>query len=108
MENNQIEVARKSFVRTRNFKMLNLIYQFLELKRQSGAKSDILLGLLYAYQSKYAEAARCFTKAGDESLAMSMFTDLRMFKEAKDILSGMLLPAFLVSFELCRPKKVIS
>lgn len=88
LENNQIEVARKSFVRTRNYKMLNLIFQYLELKRQGGAKSDILMGLLYAYQARFDDAARCFRKAGDESFAMAMFTDLRMFNEAKDFLSG--------------------
>ncbi len=58
------------------------------MKRQGGAKNDILLGLLYAYQSKFTEAARCFRKAGDESLAMGMFTDLRMFDMAKEYLGG--------------------
>lgn len=51
-------------------------------------KNDILIGLLFAYQSKFTEAARCFRKAGDEALAMSMFTDMRMFDMAKEYLTG--------------------
>lgn len=61
---------------------------FKEMKRQGGAKNDVLLGLLYAYQSKFTEAARCFRKVGEESLAMSMFTDLRMFDMAKEYFTG--------------------
>jgi intraflagellar transport protein 122 len=58
------------------------------MKRQGGTKNDVLLGLLYAYQSKFTEAARSFRKVGEESLAMSMFTDLRMFDMAKEYLTG--------------------
>lgn len=57
-----------------------------ELKKQSGAKNEILLGLLYAYQSKFQDAAKSFRKGGDDNMAMSMFTDLRMFDMAKDFL----------------------
>jgi intraflagellar transport protein 122 len=58
------------------------------MKRQSGTKNDVLLGFLNAYQSKFTEAAKYFRKAGEENLAMSMFTDLRMFEMAKEYLSG--------------------
>lgn len=32
LENYQTEIARKSFIRIRDYKMLNLIYQFLVIK----------------------------------------------------------------------------
>ena len=42
----------------------------------------------YAYQCKYTEAAKAFRKAGDEHLAMQMFTDLRMFDKAKEYVTS--------------------
>jgi intraflagellar transport protein 122 len=41
-----------------------------------------------AYQSKFLEAAKCFKRAGQDNLAMTMFTDLRMFDQAKEYLSN--------------------
>lgn len=58
------------------------------MKRQGNTKNDILLGYLNAYQSKFSEAAKYFRKAGDENMAMSMFTDLRMFDMAKEYMTG--------------------
>lgn len=43
----------------------------------------MFLGDLYAYQSKFADAAKLYKKAGQESRAMNMYTDLRMFEHAK-------------------------
>lgn len=58
------------------------------MKKQGGMKNDVILGFFYAYQSKFNEAAKSFRKAGEENLAMQMFTDLRMFDMAKDYISG--------------------
>lgn len=58
------------------------------MKKQGGLKNDVLLGFLYAYQSKFNDAAKSFRKAGDENIAMQMFTDLRMFDLAKEYLGG--------------------
>ena len=41
-----------------------------------------------AYQSKFMEAAKCFKKANQDGLSMSMFTDLRMFEQAKEYLGN--------------------
>jgi intraflagellar transport protein 122 len=43
---------------------------------------------MYAYQSKFVEAAKCFKKSGQDQLAMAMFTDLRMFEQAKEYLGN--------------------
>ena len=88
LENLQLEIARKSFIRVKDFKYLNLIYNLQEIKKQGGLKNDIILGYLYAYQSKFTEAAKSFRKAGEENLAMQLFTDLRMFDMAKEYISG--------------------
>ena len=58
------------------------------MKRQSNVKNDVFLGYLYAYQSKFNDAAKSFRKVGEENLAMKMFSDLRMFDMAKEYLSG--------------------
>ena len=44
---------------------------------------DSFLGYVYAFQNKFSDAAKCFKRAGEEHLAMTMFTDLRMFDQAK-------------------------
>ena len=41
-----------------------------------------------AYNSKFLDAAKCFKRAGQDNLAMTMFTDLRMFDQAKEYLSN--------------------
>lgn len=58
------------------------------MKKQGGLKNDVILGFFFAYQTKFSEAAKAFRKAGDENLAMQMFTDLRMFDMAKEYISG--------------------
>ena len=90
LEANQLDIARKAFTRTRDYKYLNLITMFQDMKKQSGGnvKQDIFMGYMFAYQSKYSEAAKSFRKAGEESLAMQMFTDLRMFDQAKEYLGS--------------------
>ena len=88
MEGFNFEVARKAFIRTRDFKYLNLIALFQDLRRQSSVKNEVFLGYLFAYQSKFNEAAKSFRRVGEENLALQMFTDLRMFEMAKEYLSG--------------------
>jgi intraflagellar transport protein 122 len=115
LESQHLEIARKAFIRTREFKYLNLIAQFQvkkifslhdftyilfglifiylkkskkDLKKLGAPKLDIFLGYMNAYQSKFNEAAKLFKKGGDENLAMTMFTDLRMFDQAKEYISG--------------------
>ncbi|CAF0800008.1 unnamed protein product [Brachionus calyciflorus] len=88
LENLHLEIARKSFIRVKDFKYLNLIYNLQEMKKQGGLKNDVILAFFNAYQSKFTEAAKAFRKGGEENLAMQMFTDLRMFDMAKEYISG--------------------
>ena len=48
----------------------------------------MFLADVYAYQGKFAEAARMYKKCGVEHRAMNMYTDLRMFEYAKVRLSS--------------------
>jgi len=89
LEAQKLDIARKAFIRTREFKYLNLISQFQDMKRQhNSTKPDIFLAFMHAYQSRFNEAAKCFKKAGQDQMAMSMFTDLRMFDQAKEYLGN--------------------
>ena len=59
------------------------------MKRQGGSsKLDVFLGYMNAYQSRFMDAAKCFKKSGQDQLAMAMFTDLRMFDQAKEYLNN--------------------
>lgn len=43
----------------------------------------VFLGDIYSYQTKFNEAAKLYKKSGTEQKAMNMYTDLRMFDQAK-------------------------
>lgn len=43
----------------------------------------VFLGDIYSYQAKFNEAAKLYKKSGTEQKAMNMYTDLRMFDQAK-------------------------
>lgn len=59
------------------------------MQEQTGlSKPDVFMGYMHAYQSKFGEAAKCFKKGGQDQLAMAMFTDLRMFEQAKEYLGN--------------------
>lgn len=58
------------------------------MKKQGGLKNDVIQGYVYAYESKFNDAAKAFRRSGDEALALSLFTDLRMFDMAKEYISG--------------------
>lgn len=45
----------------------------------------MFLADVYAYQGKFHEAAKLYKKSGRESLALDMYSDLRMFDYAKVI-----------------------
>lgn len=54
-----------------------------ERSRRGEADQQVFLGDVYAYHGKFAEAARLYKKCGVEHKAMNMYTDLRMFEQAK-------------------------
>ncbi len=63
--------------------MLTLNALFKELQKQGTLKPDVFLGYINAYQGKFSEAARNFKRGNEDGLAMTMFSDLRMFDLAK-------------------------
>ncbi len=58
-------------------------YCIQERRKRGEVDNQVFLADVYAYQGKFAEAAKLYKKAGHESRAMNMYTDLRMFENAK-------------------------
>ena len=54
-----------------------------ERKRRGETDPQVFLGDVYAYQGRFADAAKMYKKSGQEGRAMNMYTDLRMFELAK-------------------------
>lgn len=81
LQNMNLEVARKSFIRIRDVRYVELVNR-TEIGRRQGLDEHLLLAEILAYQGKYQEAARLYTLAGCVEKAMEMFTDLKMFAEA--------------------------
>uniref|UniRef100_A0A8C3M563 Intraflagellar transport protein 122 homolog n=1 Tax=Chrysolophus pictus TaxID=9089 RepID=A0A8C3M563_CHRPC len=57
-----------------------------ERKKHGENLNELFLADVYAYQGKFHEAAKLYKKSGHESLALDMYSDLRMFDYAKDFL----------------------
>uniref|UniRef100_A0A8B9G727 Intraflagellar transport protein 122 homolog n=1 Tax=Amazona collaria TaxID=241587 RepID=A0A8B9G727_9PSIT len=57
-----------------------------ERKKLGESNNELFLADVYAYQGKFHEAAKLYRKSGRESLALEMYSDLRMFDHAKDFL----------------------
>jgi intraflagellar transport protein 122 len=80
-----LDVARKSFVRIRDVKFVELLNRIELDRRTSGGNEGLLLGDILAFQGKYMEAAKCFIKAGFEEKAIEMFCDMKMWDEAHKV-----------------------
>ena len=76
-----LEVARKCFIRCRDMKYIDLV---ADTRRGSRRVSRRLCPSSEpAYQSKFHEAAKEYAEGGRADKAMEMFTEMRMFDEAK-------------------------
>ena len=54
---------------------------------------QVFLADIYAYQSKFQDAAKLYKRANQDQKAMNMYTDLRMFEYAK-VLASLYLTAY--------------
>jgi intraflagellar transport protein 122 len=75
-------VARKSFIRIRDMRYIELLNR-IEKGLRLGDPERVFQAEVFAYQGKYQEAAKMYAKANRVERAMEMFSDLRQFDEAK-------------------------
>ncbi|XP_065543375.1 intraflagellar transport protein 122 homolog [Lathamus discolor] len=88
LEGLEFETAKKAFTRVRDLRYLELISSIEERKKLGENNNELFLADVYAYQGKFHEAAKLYRKSGHESLALEMYSDLRMFDHAKDFLGS--------------------
>ena len=84
-----LDIARKSFVRLKELRTLEFIYSLIE-KNREGVKENnqFLQAEILAFNGKYSEAAKIYKKLGQEHVALTMYTDLRMFDMASEFLAA--------------------
>eukprot|EP00947_MAST-08B_sp_MAST-8B-sp1_P003615 g3615.t1 len=81
-----LDVARKAFIRVRDVRYIQLLNEIEAARKQRGAAADpLFVARILSYQGKYHEAAKAYKRAGDIEAAIQMFTDLRMWEEAKKL-----------------------
>eukprot|EP00817_Percolomonadidae_sp_ATCC50343_P007795 CAMPEP_0117420108 /NCGR_PEP_ID=MMETSP0758-20121206/1516_1 /TAXON_ID=63605 /ORGANISM="Percolomonas cosmopolitus, Strain AE-1 (ATCC 50343)" /LENGTH=951 /DNA_ID=CAMNT_0005201535 /DNA_START=652 /DNA_END=3504 /DNA_ORIENTATION=- len=78
-------VARKSFIRIRNYKYIDLLNKF---ERQLVAKNydkNMFLAEIFAYQGKFDDASNKYIAAKNPKAAIDMLCDLQKWDKAKQI-----------------------
>ncbi|NXY57616.1 IF122 protein, partial [Callaeas wilsoni] len=88
LEGLEFETAKKAFTRVRDLRYLELISSIEDRKKHGESNNDLFLADVYAYQGKFHEAAKLYKRSGHESLALEMYSDLRMFDHAKEFLGS--------------------
>ncbi|XP_066051517.1 intraflagellar transport protein 122 homolog isoform X1 [Chamaea fasciata] len=88
LEGLEFDTAKKAFTRVRDLRYLELISSIEDRKKQGENNNDLFLADVYAYQGKFQEAAKLYKRSGHESLALEMYSDLRMFDHAKEFLGS--------------------
>lgn len=88
LEGLDFDTAKKAFIRIRDLRYLELISRIEVRKKRGESNNEVYLADVYAYQGKFHEAAKLYKSSGHESKALSMYTDLRMFDYAKDLVGA--------------------
>ncbi|KAL3982366.1 WD domain G-beta repeat family protein [Acanthocheilonema viteae] len=85
--NFQLDIAQKAFHRIKDARYLQLISEVKDMIKRD-AKRELMLGYIKAYEGRYRDAAILFQNTGCEQKTLEMFTDLRMFDQAQELLSS--------------------
>ncbi|XP_060520600.1 intraflagellar transport protein 122 homolog [Cylas formicarius] len=88
LEHFDLEIARLAFVKLQDFNYLELIEELKERRQKGELARDVALGDVYAAKGKLKEASRLYQKSGHGAKALTMYTDLRMFDEAREFLGS--------------------
>ncbi|WKY05247.1 hypothetical protein Q1695_005901 [Nippostrongylus brasiliensis] len=81
ISNFNCEIALKAFARYKD-------YRSLQLEMMAANEPEyILRAHVLCYEGKFREAAALYRSNGDENRAMQLFTDLRMFEDAQEVMT---------------------
>ncbi|VDK30509.1 unnamed protein product [Gongylonema pulchrum] len=86
LQNFQLDIAKKAFHRVKDTRYLQLISE-IKVMMNKGEKKELMLAYMKAYGGRFREAAMLFQSSGNEQKTLEMFTDLRMFDQAQELLS---------------------
>ncbi|CAD6191210.1 unnamed protein product [Caenorhabditis auriculariae] len=86
LRSGELEIASKSFARTKDIRALQLIHEIKEM-RKNGDPELLVQAHIMAYDGKFREVAQIYRDNGFENKAMELFTDLRMFEEAQEVMT---------------------
>lgn len=85
LANQKTRIARKSFVRIRDVRYVDLLNRLEIEMRQPNVNPDQFVAEIYAHQGRYADAAKVFKRIGRVDRAVDMYADLRMWPEAQEL-----------------------
>lgn len=80
LEDSKLQVAKKSFIRIRDLKHLQLIKEF-QLD-QSPANPEVRLAEVLQHEGNHEDAAKLFKKGGEAQKATDIYTELKMWDKA--------------------------
>ena len=89
LEAGEWAIARKAFSELHSLRELELLQTFEERRRRGGPEADPLavkadlLAFTASGADRFPEAASLYKRAGLETKALQMFSDLRLFQKAK-------------------------
>ncbi|OHS98387.1 hypothetical protein TRFO_35234 [Tritrichomonas foetus] len=84
----EIDIAVKSAAHSRNIKLLHFIEQMSHLVNDSKFTQDHLFAEVDAWTGHFDNAARSWTRLGDNERAVQMYFDLRQFDKLSQFLDG--------------------
>ncbi|KHJ88934.1 hypothetical protein OESDEN_11261 [Oesophagostomum dentatum] len=85
--NLQCDIAKKAFARYKDYRNLQLVHEIEEMLAANEPEYLIRAHVL-CYEGKFQEAAALYRSNGDDNRAMQLFTDLRMFDEAQEVMAS--------------------
>ncbi|XP_032827224.2 intraflagellar transport protein 122 homolog [Petromyzon marinus] len=88
LEGLDFDTAKKAFIRVRDLRYLELIYSIEERRRRGESAQELFLADVHAHRGRFHDAAKLYKRAGHESRALTMYSDLRMFDCAKEFVAS--------------------
>ncbi|CAK4696321.1 hypothetical protein AeMF1_011920 [Aphanomyces euteiches] len=88
LKNMSFDIARKGFIRVRDIRYIELVNNMEAMRKNQTTEMDkkqkaLLQADILAYQGKFHMAAKLLTDCDEAAKAIQLFTDLRMWDEAK-------------------------
>mmetsp|Transcript_33085 Transcript_33085/g.104621 ORF Transcript_33085/g.104621 Transcript_33085/m.104621 type:complete len:1177 (+) Transcript_33085:130-3660(+) len=80
-----LEVAQKAFIRNRDMRYIDLINRIKASRKLPGHDDNVFLAEALALRGQYQEAGKVYAKSGRVDLAIKMFSDLKLWEDARNI-----------------------